>query len=88
MRGFDRISDRERLQIGSQLLFSVAPLMLGIIVYGLYGLLFVIKDFYWLDLLSFNPTFAIVGTLFIGIYVIGIATVGAVIGGYLVRDGV
>ena len=62
--------------------------MLGIIIYGLYGLLFAIEDLYWPDLLGFIPIFGTVGTLFIGIYAISTATVGAVIGGYLVRDGV
>ena len=51
--------------------------MSGVIVYGLYGLLFAVKDSHWPGLLSFIPIFGTVGTLFIGIYAISTAIVGA-----------
>ena len=63
--------------------------MLGIIVYSLYGLLFAIKKTpIGPTCPVFIPIFGTVRMLFIGIYAIGIDTMGAVIGDYLVRDGV
>ena len=50
--------------------------MSGVIVYGLCGLLFAVKDSYRPGLLSLIPIFGTVGTLFVGIYAISTAIVG------------
>lgn len=59
--------------------------ILGLVTYGGY-LLFTAENLSWPFVLGFVPVIGVTWILFIGLYAIGTATIGAVIGGYLSRE--